>query len=94
MYAKIIDNVFTPAPRRIVRGGEQVFNPTNEMLEGLGYKPVTFSEMPEAPEGYYAEAYWSETNGAIEQLWRFVELPPEEPSAEEILNIMLGGDAE
>ena len=91
MYAKIIDNIFTPAPRRIVIGDEQVFNPTNEMLENLGYKPVVFSDMPEAPEGYYAEAYWNETDEAIRQSWQFVELPPDEASADELLEIILGG---
>ena len=91
MYAKLIENKLTIAPRRVVIGDTQVFNPAAEQLEALGYKLVVFTEPPEAPEGYYAESGWTEAEDAITQTWTLVELPPEEPSAGELLDIILGG---
>ncbi len=82
MFAKLIDNAFTPAPRRIVRGSEQVFNPTDEMLAALGFKPVLFTEPPETPEGYYPENGWTETDGAIVQTWTLCAVPQGAGSAD------------
>ena len=79
MYAKIIGSVFTPAPRRVVIGSEQVFNPTDAQLIALGYKPAVFTEPPEAPEGFYAESGWTETADAIVQTWTLAAVAEEEP---------------
>ena len=65
MHARLINGILTPAPRRIIRGSEQIFNPTDEMLEALGFKPVLFTEPPEAPEGFFPANGWAETDGAI-----------------------------
>ena len=77
MYAKLTDNVFTPAPRRVVIGSEQVFNPTDAQLEALGYKPVVFTEPPEAPEGFYAESDWAEAENAVTLTWALKAIPAE-----------------
>ena len=78
MYAKLTNSVFRPAPRRVIIGSEQVFNPTDAQLAALGYKPARFTEPPEAPEGFYAEAGWTETADAITQTWTLAALADEE----------------
>lgn len=80
-YGTLTNNTLTPAPRRITLDGWQILNPTPEQLAAAGYKPVVYTDTPEAPEGYYAESYWTETAEAIVQAWRLEELPPEEPEA-------------
>ena len=37
-----------------------MFNPSADMLEAEGYKPIVFSEMPQAREGYYMAYNWAE----------------------------------
>ena len=81
MYARIINNVFSPAPRRIVIGSEQVFNPTEAQLAALGYKPVIFTEPSEVPEGFYAESRWEETEDSIVQTWTLAAASDEESGA-------------
>lgn len=80
-YGTLTNGNLTPAPRRITLDGWQILNPTDVQYEAAGYKPVVYTDTPEAPEGYYAEAYWTETEEAIVQTWRLEELPPEEPEA-------------
>ncbi len=80
-YAKFINGNIQYAPRKLVFEDVTVYNPAPEQLAAAGYKPVRFTAPPEEPEGYYAEAYWTETAEAITQEWRLVELPPEEPEA-------------
>lgn len=79
MYAILEEGVFRPAPRKLKTEEATIYNPTPEQLSAAGYKPVTYTDPPEEPEGYYAEAYWTETEEAIVQAWRLEELPPEEP---------------
>jgi hypothetical protein len=76
-YGTFTNGNLIPAPRRIILDGWQIFNPTDEQLTAAGYKPVVYTDSPEAPEGYYAEAYWTETEEAITQEWRLVEAEPE-----------------
>ena len=78
MYGKLIDGILHPAPRKLRLEDCTSYNPTPAQLEAAGYKPVVYTDPPEEPEGYYAEAYWTETAGEITQAWRLVELPPEE----------------
>lgn len=94
MYAKLINGNLTIAPKMLVIGSTKVWNATAEQYAAAGYKPVEFTEMPEAPEGYTYESGWMEQETAIVQTWTPVELPPEEMSAEEALEIILGGDGE
>lgn len=78
-YGTLTNDNLSPAPLRIVLDGWQILNPTPEQLAAAGYKPVVYTDTPVAPEGYYAEAYWTEKEEAIVQAWRLEELPPEEP---------------
>ena len=94
MYGKLINGALRIAPRRLTIGGCVVFNPTPAQYEAEGYLPVRQTEQPEAPEGFEAVSSWEEQAGEIVQVWHFEELPPEEPSAEEILSIILGGEDE
>lgn len=91
MYGKIINDNLSIAPRRLTIDGCAVFNPTNAQYEAAGYLPVRYTDAPVAPDGYYPVSEWEEQSGEIVQIWHIEELPPEEPSAEEILDIILGG---
>jgi len=93
MRAKIIDGVFTPAPRKIQReiDGEQyiTYNPTDEMLAEQGWLTVVETPVPgDAPEGYHYEPIYTEESGEIVQSWELVEA---ELSADEALSIITGG---
>lgn len=54
-----------------------------------GYKPVTMTEPPEAPEGYHAAFYWKEENEAFVQTWEIVPTVDDVDDSE-ALNILLG----
>lgn len=77
MIAKIIDGVFTPAPRKIEReiDGEQyvTYNPTDEMLADAGWLPVIETDPPDAPEGWHYEPTYTEDGGEIVQGWALVQ---------------------
>ena len=82
MYAKIIDGVFTPAPKkikRIIDGVEYaVINPTDEMLADAGWMPVNYTVIPDdAPEGWHYEPTYTEwqteTGQEILQEWMLVQ---------------------
>lgn len=47
MLGKIIDGKLTYPPHRIVLDGMQIFNPTDDQLIQVGYKPITETPMPE-----------------------------------------------
>ena len=91
-YAKLINNYPSYAPNPILHVGLWYGNPPASVYEAEGYKPVVFTEQPEAPEGYYYAETWSETGESIVQGWELHELPPdEEIGADEALEILLGG---
>lgn len=91
-YAKLIDGYPSYAPNPMHVGDNVVYNPPGDMYLAAGYKPVTFTEQPEAPEGYYYAEVWSETGDSIVEGWELHELPPdEEIGADEALEILLGG---
>ena len=78
MYAKIIDGVFTIAPKkinRIIDGQEYTtFNPTGEMLVEQGWLPVVHTNPPnDVPEGWHYEDSFVENNGEIVQNWALVQ---------------------
>ena len=81
-YAKLIDGMLHFAPRKIKNGDSTTYNPTGEMLEELGYLPVTFTDPPETEPGYVAVCEWAEEDGAIVQRWHVEEA---EPTADELL---------
>lgn len=94
MRAKIIDGVFTPAPRKIRReiGGETyiTYNPTDEMLAEQGWLPVIETDPPVPPEGYHYEPTYTEDSGEIVQGWELVQ-DPDDISDSEALEIIMGG---
>ena len=90
-YAKLIDGVIQYAPKKIKDGDTTTYNPTGETLEALGYLPVTATDPPEAPEGYYTESYWEEQDGTIVQMWRIVEDPYyDEATPDEVMDALEG----
>lgn len=91
-YAKLNDQSLTYAPSVVQWRGRTVINPSGEKLVELGYKPVRYTEPGEAPEGFAWVPHWEEQAQVIVQVWELEELPPEEPSAEELLEIILGGE--
>lgn len=90
MYAKLIDGAIKIAPKKLPGDGIIVYNPPAEMYAAAGYKPVTFTDAPDAPEGYYYESGWEEQAEAIVQTWTLAELPDEIDDAE-AYNIIFGG---
>lgn len=93
-YVKLTDGRLIYAPKKIKDGDTITYNPTAEMLLPLGYKPLRVEPMPEVEEGYHLEPAYTETDNEVIQDWQVVKDPPEEPDAEEILNVLLGGDAQ
>lgn len=69
MFAIIKDGYLFPAPRRLVIGSLQIFNPSDEQYIQMGYKPVSESPMPDVPDGFVAEMIWKESDTEITQLW-------------------------
>lgn len=90
MYAKLIDGALNIAPKKLPGDGVTVWNPPNEMYLAAGYKPVTFTEAPEAPDGYYYESGWEEQSEAIVQTWTLKPLPDDIDEAE-AYDIIFGG---
>ena len=92
LYAKLENGALIRAPKMMDVGENHVWNPTAEQLTAAGYKPVEITGQPEAPAGYEYVPGWEEREAAIVRTWTLAELPPEEPGAEEILDILLGGE--
>ncbi len=90
MYAKLIDGALNIAPKKLPGDGVIVYNPPAELYLAAGYKPVTFTDTPEAPDGYYCESGWEEQTEAIVQVWTLVELPDDIDEAE-AFGIIFGG---
>ena len=86
MLGKIIDGVLTYPPHRIILNGMQIFNPTEEQLMQVGYKPITETPMPEepAPEGQHYEAQYTDDGDTIMQSWVLVDDEPVEPAEKTI----------
>jgi hypothetical protein len=86
MLGKIIDGALTYPPHRIILNGMQIFNPTDDQLIQVGYKPITETPMPEepAPEGQHYEAQYTDSGDTITQSWVLVEDEPVEPSEKTI----------
>lgn len=90
MYAKLIDGALNIAPKKLPGDGTVVYNPPAEMLLVAGYKPVTFTDEPEAPEGFYYESDWEEQPEAIVQTWTLTPLPNDIDEVE-AYDIIFGG---
>jgi len=94
MYGRIENGRFVSAPKMLTIGDTHVWNAPASAYAAQGWLPVAFTEAPEAPDGYAYEPGWEQQDGSIVQTWTLAELPPEEMSAEEALEIILGGEAE
>lgn len=90
MYGKLNDGNLTIAPRKLNGDGVIVYNPPAEMYREQGWKPITFTDAPEAPEGYTYESAWEEQDESIVQTWTLVPLPDDIDEAE-AYNIIFGG---
>lgn len=90
MYGKLINGNLTIAPRKLPGDGVVVYNPPAEMYRAQGYKPVEFTDAPEAQEGYTDESAWEETADSIMQTWTLVPLPDDIDEAE-AFDIIFGG---
>lgn len=73
MYAKLQNGFLHSAPKTIVLDGKTINNPLPEELEQIGYKPVLYTDMPEATEGKHWESEWEEEENAIRQVWTQAE---------------------
>ena len=93
MYAKITGGNIRFAPNRLEGDGVVVYNPPAEMYAAQGWKPVTFTDAPEAPEGYTYESGWDEQTDAIVQTWTLTPLPDDIDEAE-AYDIIFGGGSE
>lgn len=80
MLGKITDGILIYPPNRIVLDGMQIFNPTDDQLIQVGYKPITETPMPEdpAPEGQHYEAKYTDDGDTIMQSWVLVDNPLED----------------
>ena len=92
-FANIKNGAMLRAQEALIIDGVVVEHPTTEQFLAAGYKPVTFTDEPDAPDGYHAEFYWIEEAEKIIQAWQIVE-DTDEVDADEALNILLGGDPE
>lgn len=92
MYAKLIDGVISYAPKHIAIGDNNIWNASAEQMLSVGYKLVVFSDTPEAPEGFYYELGWDETETEIIQTWTLTPLPDDIDPAE-AFDIIFGGES-
>lgn len=94
MYAKLMSGTLRSAPKKVDYNGKTIFNPTEEILLGMGYLPVTYTDMPRgASNEQHYESHWEQTDTAIVQVWTLADDPVEpepELSAEEALDIIMG----
>lgn len=90
MYGKLIDGNLQIAPKKLPGDGVIVYNPPAEMYLAQGWKPVTFTDPPEAPIGFYYESGWEEQAEAIVQTWILTPLPDDIDEAE-AYDIIFGG---
>ena len=90
-YAKLSGGLphFAPNPIRV--GADWVGNPPETVFLLQGYKPVSFTERPEAPSGYEYAVVWSETESAIVQGWTLTERT--ELDGEEAMQMLFGGES-
>lgn len=91
-YAKLINNYPQFAPRHLTVGNYVIYNPPGEIYLEQGWLPVRNTEPPVAEPGWHYEETWSEASGEIVQGWVLVK-DPDDISADEAIEIILGGGA-
>ena len=92
MHGKLQNGFLRSAPKTIVLDGRTINNPYDSELEQLGYKQVTYVDMPtEVTEGKHWESGWTEEENVIRQVWTLVDDPdyptPETTPEERISNL-------
>ena len=76
MYAKLINDTLRSAPKKVDYNGKAIFNPPGDILQALGFCPVTYTDPPDdAPTGQHYESSWSQTDTEILQMWSLVGDP-------------------
>ncbi len=75
LYAKLINNYPSYAPRRLIIGDKWVYNPTAEQLTEMDYLPVVESDPPVTDEQHYAVPSWRIVNDEIVEEWSILEIP-------------------
>jgi len=94
MFAKLIDNNLTIAPKRLIVGDTQVWNADATLYLEQGWFPVRYTDEPgDAPEGFYYESGWEQGEDEIVQTWTLTELP-DDIDESEAYSIIFGGDGE
>lgn len=92
-FGKLVDNNLIFAPNYIEVGDAHVWNaPPDQMLE-LGWKQISFTEVPDdeqIPTGYKYDFEWEETETEIVQTWILVKLP-DDIDEYEAYQIIIGG---
>ena len=92
-YAKLVGNRLRFSPNPILFGELRIGNPPEELYLSEGYKPVHFTELPEAQGFGWYEVVWSETENAIIQSWQWHESEDtDELSDSEAMQLLLGGE--
>ncbi len=71
-YGKLVNNKLEMVPPQITYLGRVFTNPSADLLEELGYKPVIFTVPPEVPDGSILLVTWTESTEAITQGWNVV----------------------
>lgn len=86
-YAKLENGFLSFAPKKIKEGDTTTYNPPAKMLIERGYKPLIESDPPQAEDGYHYELSYRDEGEQIVYVWTLVE---DEPTADDILNILTG----
>ena len=82
MYAKLLNGVLKTAPKHITVNGNNIWNADATTMLSQGWKPVVFTDHPEAPSGYMYTDGWTEGDDEIVQTWTLTELPDEVDDSE------------
>ena len=88
MYARLVNNDLRQAPNYFVINNMKVWNASEEEYNERGWYLVVLTDEPTTDESHYAKPYWEMINNEIVQQWEIKEV---EPTAEELLEIILGG---
>ena len=88
-YGKIVNGVFTIAPKQIKVNGRLIASPRSADYKKAGYLPVDPTYNP--PEGYKWADQWEEKDGKIVK--KYVEIPQEEQDEISRFVILSGDEA-
>ena len=88
-YAKLKNGRVSYAPNPILHNGLWYGNPPAEVCEAEGYKPVVYTDPPEAVPGQILVPDWTEQDEAIVQTWS-QEAEPDEISEDRAWRILTG----